>query len=180
MSQLIYVGVGSKFQHKREGFKDQGELSGRCRSCRARTPCLDWQLDSCMSQYTITDYLDDRNNNTPGVWLDKCSDRIYTYEGVLRYKCYCSQTSPEYARLHPSQCWYSAGFFSVVGSGYCSILVYCAHAESLPYFHYDKQSFIVGKKWDPGILDPSRFSGQIRKVEARLGKLAKIRKVETD
>ena len=39
---------------------------------------------------------------------------------------------------------------------------------------------IVGKKWDPGILDPSRFSGQIRKIEARLGKLAKIRKVETD
>ena len=23
------------------------------------------------------------------------------------------------------------------------------------------------KKWDPGILDPSRFSGQIRKVEAQ-------------
>ena len=40
--------------------------------------------------------------------------------------------------------------------------------------------FIVGKKWDPGILDPGRFSAQIRKVEARLGKLAKIRKVETD
>ena len=39
---------------------------------------------------------------------------------------------------------------------------------------------IVGKKWDPGILDPSRFSAQIRKVEARLGKLVKIRKVETD
>ena len=39
---------------------------------------------------------------------------------------------------------------------------------------------IVAKKWDPGILDPVPFSGQIRKVEARLGKLAKIRKVETD
>ena len=38
----------------------------------------------------------------------------------------------------------------------------------------------VAKKWDPGNLDPSRFSGQIRKVEARLGKLAKIRKVETN
>ena len=38
----------------------------------------------------------------------------------------------------------------------------------------------VGKKWDPGILDPGPFSGQIRKVEARLRKLAKIRKVETD
>ena len=40
--------------------------------------------------------------------------------------------------------------------------------------------FIVGKKWDPGILDSGPFSGQIRKLEARLGKLAKIRKVETD
>ena len=39
---------------------------------------------------------------------------------------------------------------------------------------------IVAKKLDPGILDPSRCSGQIRKVEARLGKLAKIRKVETN
>ena len=46
--------------------------------------------------------------------------------------------------------------------------------------HYILYLSIVGKKWDPGILDPSRFSGQIRKVEARLGKLAKIRKVETD
>merc|ERR1711954_33150 len=39
---------------------------------------------------------------------------------------------------------------------------------------------IVAKKWDPGILDPGRFSAQIRKVEARLGNLAKIRKVETN
>ena len=39
---------------------------------------------------------------------------------------------------------------------------------------------IVAKKWDPGILDSSQFSGQIRKVEARLGKLANIRKIETD
>ena len=39
---------------------------------------------------------------------------------------------------------------------------------------------IVGKKWEPGNLVPSRFSGKIRKIEARLGKLAKIRKVETD
>ena len=39
---------------------------------------------------------------------------------------------------------------------------------------------IVAKKWEPGNLVPSRFSGEIRKVEARLGKLAKIRKVETD
>ena len=35
---------------------------------------------------------------------------------------------------------------------------------------------IVGKKRDPGILDPKLFLAQIRKVEARLGKLAKIRK----
>ena len=34
--------------------------------------------------------------------------------------------------------------------------------------------------WEPGNLVPSRFLGQIRKVEARLGKLAKIRKVETN
>ena len=39
---------------------------------------------------------------------------------------------------------------------------------------------IVAKKRDPGILDPEPFLAQIRKVEARLGKLAKIRKVETD
>merc|ERR1712212_45263 len=41
-------------------------------------------------------------------------------------------------------------------------------------------TYIVAKKWEPGNLVPSRFSGQIRKVEARLGKLAKIRKVETN
>ena len=35
---------------------------------------------------------------------------------------------------------------------------------------------IVGKKRDPGMLDPELFLAQIRKVEARLGKLAKIRK----
>ena len=39
---------------------------------------------------------------------------------------------------------------------------------------------IVRKKRDPGILDPELFLAQIRKVDARLGKLAKIRKVETD
>ena len=39
---------------------------------------------------------------------------------------------------------------------------------------------IVAKKRDPGILDPELFLAQIRKVEARLGKLAKIRKVEKD
>ena len=38
-----------------------------------------------------------------------------------------------------------------------------------------KDEGIVAKKRDPEL-----FSGQIRKVEARLGKLAKIRKVETD
>ena len=42
------------------------------------------------------------------------------------------------------------------------------------------RGFIVAKKRDPGILDPELFLAQIRKVEARLGKLAKIRKVETD
>ena len=42
-----------------------------------------------------------------------------------------------------------------------------------------KRQIIVAKKRDPGILDPELFLAQIRKVEARLGKLAKIRKVET-
>ena len=46
----------------------------------------------------------------------------------------------------------------------------------IQYYH----ASIVGKKWEPGNLVPSRFSAQIRKVEARLGKLAKIRKVETN
>ena len=44
----------------------------------------------------------------------------------------------------------------------------------------DDPRTIVAKKRDPGILDPELFLDQIRKVEARLGKLAKIRKVETD
>ena len=38
---------------------------------------------------------------------------------------------------------------------------------------------IVGKQWDPGILDPSPFLAKIRKVEARLGKfIQKIGKLE--
>ena len=49
-------------------------------------------------------------------------------------------------------------------------------AQDLTQFHVH----IVAKKRDPGILDPEPFLAQIRKVEARLGKLAKIRKVETD
>ena len=58
-----------------------------------------------------------------------------------------------------------------------------------PLFSYNSKIFlmissfvagIVAKKWEPGNLVPSRFSGEIRKVEARLGKLAKIRKVEKD
>ena len=47
------------------------------------------------------------------------------------------------------------------------------------------RSLPIGKKWDPGILDPSPFSAKIRKVEARLGKLEvrpnfgwEIRKIE--
>ena len=43
-----------------------------------------------------------------------------------------------------------------------------------------KTPSIVAKKWEPRNPVPSRFSAQIRKVEARLGKLAKIRKVETN
>ena len=41
---------------------------------------------------------------------------------------------------------------------------------------YEDRRGIVAKKRDPGILDPELFLAQIRKVEARLGKLAKIRK----
>ena len=48
------------------------------------------------------------------------------------------------------------------------------------YETQDRPPPIVAKKRDPGILDPELFLAQIRKVEARLGKLAKIRKVETD
>ena len=48
------------------------------------------------------------------------------------------------------------------------------------YMMFNDVLCIVGKKWEPGNLVPSRFLGQIRKVEARLGKLAKIRKVETN
>ena len=47
-------------------------------------------------------------------------------------------------------------------------------------YSFRKAVHIVAKKRDPGILDPELFLAQIRKVEARLGKLAKIRKVETD
>ena len=50
----------------------------------------------------------------------------------------------------------------------------------LLWHQYRPVHLIVGKKRDPGILDPEPFLAQIRKVEARLGKLAKIRKVETD
>ena len=52
--------------------------------------------------------------------------------------------------------------------------------KHLRNLQYQSPVAIVAKKWEPGNLVPSRFSGQIRKVEARLGKLAKIRKVETN
>ena len=58
--------------------------------------------------------------------------------------------------------WTSYGFYG------CIMLKIC-HLPS-----------IVGKKREPGNLAPNRFSGQIRKVEPRLGKLAKIRKGETN
>ena len=45
---------------------------------------------------------------------------------------------------------------------------------------FHTHTHIVAKKRDPGILDPELFLAQIRKVEARLGKLANIRKIETD
>ena len=55
--------------------------------------------------------------------------------------------------------------------------------DTLKQFGCEKERIhasIVAKKWEPRNPVPSRFSAQIRKVEARLGKLAKIRKVETN
>ena len=114
-----------------------------------------------VSRYTIPDYLDrDWDNNTPRVCLDKCRDRNYTYAGVIRDECFCGHASPEFARVHPSQCsvscpgdrnqtcgsqGYGTSFFSVVGPGYPSTPVYCAYAESLPYFQYDNLS--LGPKY---------------------------------
>ena len=46
-----------------------------------------------------------------------------------------------------------------------------------PHFWVESSHHIVAKKRDPGILDPEFFLAQIRKVEARLGKLRQVRKV---
>ena len=51
------------------------------------------------------------------------------------------------------------------------------NGASCHIIHCTILSHIVGKKWDTGILDPGPFSGQIRKVEARLGKGRKIGKL---
>ena len=108
-----------------------------------------------MSEYTIPDFLENSYNNTPGVCLDRCRDRNYTYAGVLYSGCYCGHATPKYARVHPSQCSdgcpgdasetcgkraYGINYFSVVGPGYPSIPAYCVHASSVPYFHYDSLS----------------------------------------
>ena len=71
----------------------------------------------------------------------------------------------------------SCGFFCV-----CSFNLSFCFLKVQKFISAEKwvPTGIVAKKWDPGILDPGPFSGQIRKIEARLGKLAKIRKVETD
>ena len=58
------------------------------------------------------------------------------------------------------------------------IFTLSAHMKTNSILNHPR--YIVGKKWDPGILDPGPFSAQIMKVEARLGKLTKIREVETD
>ena len=62
------------------------------------------------------------------------------------------------------------------------VKIFCIGNMLAPLARYNSGDVlsIVAKKWEPGNLVPSRFSGKIRKVEARLGKLAKIRKVETD
>ena len=112
-----------------------------------------------MSYYTIPNYLDGRKNNTPGVCLDRCRDRNYTYAGVKLNgygvpECYCGHAFPDYARVHPSECSekcpgtnetcgarrYGTKFFTVVGPGYPSIPAYCAHASSVPHFQYDNLS----------------------------------------
>ena len=63
-----------------------------------------------------------------------------------------------------------------------TIFQFILHQLKVGRMQFSKYNIIciVAKNSDPGILDPSCFSGQIRKVEARLGKLAKIRKVETN
>ena len=61
----------------------------------------------------------------------------------------------------------------------CSLSVHVSSIRISCSLASTSASSIVAKKWEPGILVPSRFSAQNRKVEARLGKLAKIRKVET-
>ena len=55
----------------------------------------------------------------------------------------------------------------------------CAQFSSWLSLHC-RHGSIVAKKWEPRNPVPSCFSAQIRKVEALLGKLAKIRKVETN
>ena len=54
---------------------------------------------------------------------------------------------------------------------------HCPHGKIPKNAHW---ATIVAKKRDPGILDHELLLAQISKVEARLVKLAKIRKVESD
>ena len=74
----------------------------------------------------------------------------------------------------PSQCndaYYNSWLEQI--NFQCSFQVNVMNNDGDPY---NCLGSIVAKKRDPGILDPELFLAQIRKVEARLGKLAKIRK----
>ena len=111
-------------------------------------------LDSCVSFQTIPYYRSWVNITTPGACLAKCRDRNYTYAGVVKEGrhpvCYCGHASPEYARVHPSQCSMKCpgtnktcgadSFFTVVGPGYPSNPAYCAHENSLPYYQYNNHT----------------------------------------
>ena len=71
----------------------------------------------------------------------------------------------------PKVRWDSAPDFPIITTELSIELM--LNQVNLPVFRHIAS--IVGKK-----RDPEPFLAQIRKVEARLGKLAKIRKVETD
>ena len=104
-------------------------------------------------------------------------DRYVTVMPAL-FKCKQSK-APAHTILHTTTLL-GRGIWHIIHSPLPPLLFSFARVdESIPMFD-PVPADIVGKKWDPGILDPSRFSAQIRKVEARLGKLAKIRKVETN
>ena len=98
---------------------------------------------------------------------------------ILHLCCFNPNRHTDGAKL--SKVFYPSSFFFIFLSYHISAVLdtctcFCSHHTSYMSF----LQHIVGKKWEPGNLVPSRFSGQIRKVEARLEKFAKFRKVETN